>query len=105
MLYSVSGKLAAKTGHFAVVEAGGLGLKIFMSERTLGRLPAEGAAAKLFCHLHVREDALDLFGFLSAEELNFFELLISVSGVGPKSALSIMDVAELKSLQAAIKEG
>ncbi len=105
MLYSISGKLASKTDHFAVVEVAGIGLKIFASRRTIDALPAPHADVKLFTHLHVREDALDLFGFLSAEELNFFELLISVSGVGPKSALSILDVAELKNLSAAIKEG
>jgi holliday junction DNA helicase RuvA len=105
MLYSISGKLALKSEHFAVVDAAGLGLKIFASRRTLDALPALSANVKFFTHLHVREDALDLFGFPTAEELAFFELLISVSGVGPKSALSIMDVAELKNLSAAIKEG
>lgn len=105
MLYSISGKLALKGSNFAVVESAGLGLKIFTNGRTLGKLPAAGDETKFFTHLHVREDALELYGFLTQEELAFFELLISVSGVGPKSALSIMDVAELKSLQAAIKEG
>ncbi len=105
MIYSISGKLIAKTDHFAVVDAAGLGLKIFANHRNLEKLPAAGSAVKFFCHLHLREDGLELYGFLSAEELNFFELLISVSGVGPKSALSIMEVAELKNLAAAIKEG
>ncbi|HUZ92536.1 MAG TPA: Holliday junction branch migration protein RuvA [Candidatus Paceibacterota bacterium] len=105
MIHSVSGKLAQKGANFAVVETGGLGLKVFAGARSLERLRAIGGEVKLFCHLHVREDALDLFGFSDEEELNFFELLISVSGVGPKSALSIMDVAELKNLSAAIKEG
>jgi holliday junction DNA helicase RuvA len=105
MLYSASGKLASKSGKFVVLEVGGLGLKIATSEGTLKSLPAAGAAAKLFCHLHVREDALDLYGFATEAELNFFEMLISVSGVGPRSALSIMDVAKLDELSAAIKEG
>lgn len=105
MLYSVSGKLGLKSEHFAVVDAAGLGLKVFTNGRTLGALPATGAAVKFFCHLHMREDGLELYGFLTEEELKFFELLISVSGVGPKSALSIMEVAELKNLAAAIKEG
>ncbi|MDP2598768.1 MAG: Holliday junction branch migration protein RuvA [Candidatus Liptonbacteria bacterium] len=121
MIYSISGKLTAKGAHFAVVDVAGIGLKVFASGRTLGALPAVGvnvrpseergstertsANVKFFTHLHVREDSLDLFGFLGAEELDFFELLISVSGVGPKSALSVMDVAELKNLSAAIKEG
>lgn len=105
MLHSISGKLALKADRFAVIEAGGLGLKISMSARTIALLPSIGAEIKLFCHLHVREDSLDLYGFPTPEELNFFELLISVSGVGPRSALSIMDVSELKNLSAAIKEG
>lgn len=104
MLYSISGKLASKTGNFAVVDAAGLGLKIFMSSRTLERLPKIGEAVKLFLHLHVREDALELYGFLSEDELRFFELLISVSGVGPKSAIAILNIADLKELAAAIKE-
>lgn len=104
MVYSVEGKLAAKSDNFAVIDVGGLGLKIFSNERTLQALPAAGESVKLFSHLHVREDALDLYGFLTAEELEFFELLISVSGVGPKSAMSILNIAELKQLAAAIKE-
>lgn len=105
MIYSVSGKIASKAGNFAVVEVAGLGLKIFTSGGTQKALPAAGSSVKLFCHLHVREDALDLFGFGTPEELAFFEMLISVSGVGPRSALSILDVAKLDELSAAIKEG
>ncbi len=104
MIYSISGKIAGRGDNFAVIEAAGLGLKIFMSKRLLGKLQPMGSDAKLFCHLHVREDALELYGFLAQEELRFFELLISVSGVGPKSALAILDIDELKNLSAAIKE-
>lgn len=89
---------------FAVVEVGGLGLKVFMSERGLKSLH-QGSEAALFCHLHVREDALDLYGFRSPEELEFFELLLAISGVGPRSALAVLDVAELAELGAAIQEG
>jgi Holliday junction DNA helicase RuvA len=84
---------------------GGLGLRVFLSRRTREALPPVGSRLALFSHLHIKEDALDLYGFITPEELNFFELLISVSGVGPKSALAIMDIAELKNLTAAIKEG
>ena len=104
MIYSISGKIAGKSDRFAVVETAGLGLKISTSQRAIKALPAVGLDTKLFCHLHVREDALDLYGFITPEELNFFELLISVSGVGPKSALAILDIDELKNLSAAIKE-
>jgi Holliday junction DNA helicase RuvA len=105
MIYSVSGKLALKEENFIVAEAGGVGIKLFASKQTIEGLPAAGAAVKFFCHLHVREDALDLFGFTSPDELEFFEMLISVSGVGPKSALAILDTAPLGELAAAIKEG
>lgn len=84
---------------------GGVGFKVVMSERSLKALPAAGNAVDLFTHLYVRENALELYGFLSAEELRFFELLISVSGVGPKSALSILSVADIAKLSAAITEG
>lgn len=105
MLYSVSGALALKSDNFAVVEAAGLGIKLYASRQTLKALPAPGAPVKLFTHLYVREDALDLYGFGTPEELVFFEMLISVSGIGPKSALSILDIAPLNELSAAIKEG
>jgi holliday junction DNA helicase RuvA len=104
MIYSISGMLTLKEDHFAVVETGGLGLKLFASRLTLEGLPAAGAAVKFFCHLHVREDALDLFGFTTAGELEFFEMLISVSGVGPRSAFAILDTGPLDELSAAIKE-
>jgi Holliday junction DNA helicase RuvA len=105
MIYSISGKLALKEANFAVVEAGGLGLKLFASKQTLEALPAAGTGVTFYCHLHVREDALDLFGFTSPDELEFFEMLISVSGVGPRSALAILDTGPLSELSAAIKEG
>lgn len=104
MLYSISGKLAGKSNHLVVIEAAGLGLKLFASSRVLERLPKVGEAIKLFTHLHVREDAIELYGFLNEEELRFFELLISISGVGPKSAIAILNIADIKELAAAIKE-
>jgi Holliday junction DNA helicase RuvA len=104
VIYSISGKLAAKGDHFAVVDAAGLGLKIFMNQRTLEKLPPLRSEVKFFTYLYLREDGLELYGFLMEEELKFFELLISVAGVGPKSALNILDVAELKELAAAVKE-
>ena len=105
MLYTVSGTLTLVSGRFAVVETSGLGLKISLSEQTIKKIGPVGAKIKLFTYLHLREDGVELYGFLSEKELAFFEMLISVSGVGPKSALSIMDVAKLEELSAAIKEG
>ncbi|HVM77332.1 MAG TPA: Holliday junction branch migration protein RuvA [Candidatus Paceibacterota bacterium] len=105
MLYSVEGKLALKSGNFAVVETGGFGIKLYVSGETMKALPAIAAAVKFFTYLYVREDIFDLYGFATEDELHFFQMLISVSGIGPKSALSILDVAPLKELSAAIKEG
>lgn len=104
MIYSVAGKLALKEDGFVVVEVGGLGIKLYASKQTIGALPAVGGEVKFFSHLNVKEDALDLYGFITQEELDFFGLLISVSGVGPKSALAILDVGPLHELSAAIIE-
>ena len=99
------GRVAQKGDTFVVIELGGVGLKVAMHTRALAGLPPVGGEAKLFTYLYVREDALDLYGFPTADELRFFELLISVAGVGPKSALSVLEISDLKSLTAAIKEG
>ncbi len=104
MIHNVSGKLIEKRDNFAVVEVLGVGIKVITHKRALSSLPPVGNQVKLFTHLYVREDILDLYGFPYEDELNFFELLISVSGVGPKSALSILEISELKELAAAIQE-
>ncbi len=104
MIYSLRGRLESKDGIVAIIQIGGVGFKVFAAARTLLNLPA-GEDVSIFTHLNVKEDALDLYGFASLEELRFFELLISVSGVGPKSALAILDVADLNELCAAIEAG
>jgi Holliday junction DNA helicase RuvA len=105
MIYQISGLLTGKKEAFAVIEAGGIGYKVFASKRTLGALPAIGQEVIFFCHHRVSESDMSLYGFPTEAELQFFEQLLSVSGVGPRSALSILDVADLMNLQAAIKEG
>jgi holliday junction DNA helicase RuvA len=110
MIYSVSGKLVLKSNNFVVIETGGLGMKLLVGERTIKELPPASAAekdreVKLFSYLHVRENGMELYGFAREDELVYFEMLISVSGVGPKSALAILDVAPLEELSAAIKTG
>ena len=105
MIHGIRGKLVARGDNFLVVETGGIDFKIYVSDRTLGRAGSPGQEARLFTHVHVREDAMELYGFPTDDELAFFELLISVSGVGPRSALSIIDVAPLEELSAAIHEG
>ena len=105
MIYSVRGTIAAIAEHFVVVEVGGLGLKIATNAASLAGLPSIGTPISLFCHLHVPEGSIDLYGFKTQAELELFELLLSVSGVGPRSALSILDVADLSQLKAAIAQG
>ncbi len=105
MLYSLTGELKLKKENLLVLGVGGIAFRISAANRLIQQLPDLGKSLTLYAHLHVREDALDLYGFGTPEELKFFEMLISISGVGPKSALSILDVAELQSVAAAIQEG
>ncbi len=91
-----------------VLEVGGIGYKIFTNTGALGERPkAKGQSEMLefWTYLAVRENALDLYGFKTKEELSFFELLISVSGIGPKGALGILSVATLPNLRRAISTG
>jgi len=105
MIYSILGAIISKNKGFTVVEAGGVGYKVTCPLSVLSRLPSVGEQVKLLTHHHVREDANDLYGFLTDTELSLFESLISISGVGPKSAMGIMGVAAVTDLIAAINEG
>ena len=105
MIYSVSGVLTAKKEGFVVVEAHGVGYKVFVPARTYAELAAVGEPVSLFCHFHAREDAHDLYGFARESELSFFEKLLTVSGVGPRSGLAVMALAPAHELAAAINEG
>jgi holliday junction DNA helicase RuvA len=93
MIYSLSGIVTHTEPGFAVIECGGVGFKCQTTANTLKKLPKTGAQAHLCTYLNVREDALDLFGFADESELACFKMLISVSGVGPKAALSILSEA------------
>lgn len=90
MIYSVHGKLIAKEPSMAVVECGGVGYGCRTTFTTLGQLGAIGETVFLYTVLSVREDAAELFGFATQQELQCFQLLTSVSGVGPKAALAIL---------------
>lgn len=90
MIAFVSGILEMKLNGYIVIDVAGIGYKVFMSEVAIDSLGELGKKVKVYTHHHVREDDISLYGFLTMEELNMFELLISVSGVGAKSALSIL---------------
>ncbi len=89
MYYYISGTVAHIAPTFAVLDAGGIGYMISTSRNTLATL-ALGKPAKLYTYMNVREDAMELYGFAAEEELNCFKMLITISGVGPKAALSIL---------------
>ncbi|MEK9170658.1 MAG: Holliday junction branch migration protein RuvA [Patescibacteria group bacterium] len=105
MIYSIKGKLSAKQENYFVIEVGGVSFKIVSSLNDLRSAPAVGEIVSLFTYLHVREDVLELYGFLYKDELEFFEMLIGISGIGPKSALGILSVESVDKLKAAIAEG
>lgn len=95
MLRSLEGILAEKAPARVLVERDGLGWELFIPLSTYHALPDLAKTVKLFTHLHVREDALQLFGFSTREELELFGLLQTVSGIGPKLALAILSGANL----------
>ena len=86
----IKGKLEYKHNDYIVVEAGGVGYKIFTAHSTIQSIGALGSEVKVYTHLYVREDIMNLYGFATHEELGMFELLITVSGVGPKAAISLI---------------
>ena len=90
MIYSVRGKLIHKEQSLAVVECGGVGYACRTTLSTLSKLGGTGSDCFLYTYMNVREDAVELFGFVSQQELNCFRMLLSVSGVGPKAALAIL---------------
>ena len=104
MIGSIKGKIIHKTEKYLIVETGGIGYKINISPDTLSRLKKDSDIS-FWTHLHVREDALDLYGFLEYGELEFFEMLINVSGIGPKGALTILGIASIETLKKAIGTG
>ncbi|PIP91922.1 Holliday junction branch migration protein RuvA [Candidatus Wolfebacteria bacterium CG18_big_fil_WC_8_21_14_2_50_39_7] len=105
MLYSLSGKLIIKKPQFVVIETAGISFKIFVSPRTSRNLPKIGSKAKLFCATLLTRENIELYGFLSQQELEIFELLNSISGVGPKAVLKILNEMRPESLLAAISRG
>lgn len=105
MFYYISGTLAVKGDGFAVIDAGGIGYKLVTSLASLERLPSPGGEVKMYTYMYLREDVCDLYGFLSEEELNMFMLLISVSGIGPKAAISILSVMTAAEVALAVVTG
>jgi Holliday junction DNA helicase RuvA len=87
---------------YIVIECGNIGYKIFTSGSTISNMPAIDQEVKIYTHQIVREDFIGLYGFLTREEISMFNLLISINGVGPKAALSLMSIANVSTLKYAI---
>jgi Holliday junction DNA helicase RuvA len=90
MFSYIKGILEVKNLNYVVIDVNGIGFKIFMSESAIQRLEETGNTVKIYTHMNVKEDDLSLYGFITNEELRMFELLIGVSGVGAKSAISML---------------
>lgn len=105
MFYSLTGNIIYLDLNSVAVECSGVGFKCFTTMNTLRKIGGNGDKVTLYTHLNVREDALDLFGFADTYELDFFKLLISVSGVGPKAALAILSELDPDKLALCIASG
>jgi len=104
MIASTEGVIKYKDNKFIIIDVAGVGYKIFCPSLMLEKIK-ESESIELFTHLYIRESIMDLYGFLSLEELELFELLISVSGIGPKAGLGVMSTAPIKNIKTSISSG
>lgn len=95
MISYLEGKIIVKKDKFVILEVAQIGYKVFLSQKTLSNIPSSADSLKLFCFQNVKEEALDLYGFLTYDELDFFEVLMDIRGVGPKAALEISSLGSL----------
>lgn len=104
MISYLKGKISYKLKNKIIIDINNIGYCVFVSDNFLNDLKV-GQENEIFTFQHVKEDALDLYGFKTLEELDFFELLISISGIGPKSALSVLAVAQISDIKESIIRG
>ena len=104
MIVSIKGKIQYAGENFLEILSGSIGYKVFCPQKTLGAYSV-GDVSEIFTHLHVRENIMDLYGFKTRDERDFFEILISISGIGPKSGMGIIQAAPLDLLKKAIVSG
>ena len=106
MITQLAGNIAFMGNNYIVLDVAGVGYKVYVSPDTLRALTKQkGQAVRLWTHLAVRETSLDLYGFFEQPELGFFEMLITISGIGPKSALGILSVAPIDTIKQAVASG
>ena len=99
MIACLEGKIILKKDKFVIVEVASVGYKVFLNRQTLLKLPEIGETIKVFTYQNVKEEALDLYGFLTYGEFEFFEVLMDIRGVGPKSALDISALGSLDKIK------
>lgn len=104
MISYLKGKLLNKGKNYIIVEVGNVGYQVFVNPAVYAELDI-GQDLEVYTHQYVREDALDLFGFKSLEDLEMFELLLSISGIGPKSALGVLSVGSVEDIKESIARG
>lgn len=99
MIAYLEGKIILKKEKFIILDVQGVGYKVFLSKMALSKLPEIDKILKVFCYLNVRENSLDLYGFLDSKELDFFEILENIHGIGPKVALEISSLGPLEKIK------
>lgn len=99
MISYLSGKVILRKEKFVVLDVNGVGYKVFLSKKSILKLPEINQNLKLFCFQDVKENAIDLYGFFSYQELEFFETLNDIRGIGPKAAIEISSLGTLESLK------
>ena len=101
MIAKIKGKIELLKENYAIIGVAGLGYKVHLTSYALGKIAGQ-EEVELYTYTHVREDILALYGFLSLTELEMFELLISISGIGPKAALGILTIASVDAIRMAV---
>ncbi len=105
MISYITGKIILRKDKFVIVETSGIGYKVFLSRGATSKLSPDVDVVKLFCFHNIKEDASDLYGFMTYDELDFFEILMDIHGVGPKAALEISALGPLDKMKDKILAG
>lgn len=102
MIAYLKGELAEIKENYVVIEVNHIGYEVYLPSSSIMELPSKGSTIKLYTYLHVREDAIGLFGFLTRDDLEMFKLLITVNGIGPKGALGILSAISADDIRFAV---
>ena len=104
MISYLEGKIIFKGEKFIILDVGGVGYKVFLSQNALNKIPQQGQKLKAFCYQNVRENAIELYGFLDQKELESFETLIDLPSIGPKAALEISSLGSIEKIKTALEK-